>query len=81
MTREEAINHIKDILAEATETEDAVCYVTNGDAEALEMAIEALEFYDKYEQLWEEIKTAGKQGKEVEIRHGGRLFKIREVDR
>ena len=43
MTREEAINHLKDILAEATETEHAVCYVTNEDADALEIAIEALE--------------------------------------
>lgn len=43
MSREEAINHLKDILTEATETEHAVCYVTNEDAEALEMAIEALQ--------------------------------------
>ena len=43
MTREEAKEKLKDILAEATENEDAVCYVTSYDAEALDMAIEALE--------------------------------------
>jgi predicted ATP-grasp superfamily ATP-dependent carboligase len=57
MTREEAINHLKDILAEATETEDAVCYVTNEDAEALEMAIEALELKKQHLQATcDEIK-------------------------
>ena len=43
MTRKEAKQKIQDILAEATETESAVCYVTSEDAEALETAIEALE--------------------------------------
>ena len=43
MTRAEAKQKIQDILAEATETEDPVCYVTSEDAEALEAAIEALE--------------------------------------
>ena len=43
MTIDETLIHLKDILVEATETEDAVCYVTSEDAEALEVAIEALE--------------------------------------
>ena len=43
MTRKEAIEKIKMILAECTEDEDAVCYVTFDDAEALDMAIKALE--------------------------------------
>lgn len=43
MTNEEAISEIKAILEEATETEDAVCYVTSVDAESLNLAIEALE--------------------------------------
>ena len=43
MTNQEAIRQLKDILEEATETEDAVCYVTSCDEEALRMAIEALE--------------------------------------
>jgi hypothetical protein len=43
MTREEAIERIKMILEEATANEDAVSYVTSYDAEALDMAIKALE--------------------------------------
>ena len=40
---EEAIKILKDILEEATETEDSICYVTSGDADALKAAIQALE--------------------------------------
>lgn len=43
MTREEAIKRIKMILEECTEDEDAVCYVTSDDADALDTAIKALE--------------------------------------
>lgn len=43
MTRKEAIEKIKMILAECAEDEDAVCYVTFDDADALDMAIKALE--------------------------------------
>ena len=46
---------------------------------ALNQAISALEFKDRYDQFWEEVKAAGKSGKETEIRHGGRVFRIREV--
>ena len=42
MTNEEHIKKLKDILSEATETEDAVCYVTSEDKETLEAAISAL---------------------------------------
>lgn len=45
MTREErgkAIEHINDILTEATEHEDSVSYVTSEDAKWLRLAIEAL---------------------------------------
>ena len=42
MKENEAIKNIKDILAECTESEEAVCYVTGVDAPALEMAINAL---------------------------------------
>lgn len=42
MTKQEAIDRIMEILKEATETDDAVCYVTGDDKECLEMAIEAL---------------------------------------
>ena len=43
MTKSEAIKRLKDILGECTESEEAVCYVTNVDAPVLEMAINALE--------------------------------------
>ena len=42
MTRKEAAERIKTILKECTEDEDAVCYVTSDDADALDMAIKAL---------------------------------------
>ena len=47
--------------------------------EALNSAISALEFKERYDQFWEEVKTAGMKGKETEIRHSGRAFRIREV--
>lgn len=47
--------------------------------EAKTVAINALEYQAAAEKLWEVIKQAGYEGKEVEIRRNGRLFKIREV--
>ena len=47
--------------------------------EALILAIAALEFKERYDQFWEEVKAAGMKGKETEIHHGGRVFRIREV--
>ena len=47
--------------------------------EAFNMAISALEFKERYDQFWEEVKTAGMNGKETEIHHSGRAFRIREV--
>lgn len=43
MTKIEAAEKLKAILEEATEDENAVCYVTSCDADALDMAIKALE--------------------------------------
>ena len=45
----------------------------------LDMAIAALEFRGKYDRFLEEVKAAGMKGKETEIRHSGRVFRIREV--
>lgn len=42
-TGEDAIKKLKDILEEATETDNSVCYVTSDDADALKAAIEAIE--------------------------------------
>lgn len=47
--------------------------------EAMQMAISALKFKDRYDQFWEEVKAAGMKGKETEIHHSGRVFRIREV--
>lgn len=47
--------------------------------EAMKMAISALEFRENYDQFWEEVKSAGMRGEEVEIRGSGRIFRIREV--
>ena len=47
--------------------------------ETINMAISALEFKERYDQCWEEVKTAGMKGKETEIHHSGRVFRIREV--
>ena len=47
--------------------------------DALNQAISALEFKERYDQFWEEVKAAGMKGKETEIHHGGRLFAIREL--
>ena len=43
MTESEAIKNLKDILNECTESEEAVCYVTDVDVPSLEIAINALE--------------------------------------
>ena len=47
--------------------------------EVIDMAISALKFKDRYDQFWEEVKSAGMRGEEVEIHHSGRVFRIREV--
>ena len=46
---------------------------------AYETAISALEFRERYDNFWEEVKAAGMKGKETEIHHSGRVFRIREV--
>ena len=43
MNKEDAIKKLKDILEEATETDNSVCYVTSDDADALNEAVEAIE--------------------------------------
>lgn len=59
---EEAINTLKVILEEATETEDSICYVTSGDTDALKAAIKALE--DKgYEQGYKDGYAKGLRGR------------------
>ena len=63
MNKEEAVSNLKMILEEVTETDEAVCYVTSNDAEALVLAIKALELQipktpvDNIEQEWFECPT------------------------
>lgn len=47
--------------------------------EALTLAISAVEFKERYAKFWEEVKVVGRKGKEIEIHHSGRVFRIREV--
>jgi hypothetical protein len=42
MTREEKISHLKGILSEINENDNAVCYLTSEDNELIESAVEAL---------------------------------------
>lgn len=54
MTKEEVIENLKDILAEATMDENSVCYVTEEDKETLEIAIKALE--QNNEEIFKQFK-------------------------
>ena len=71
MTNQEAIRIIKEYEMDGGNIDFVY--------DALEMVLSALEFRDKYDQFWEEVKTAGMNGRETEIHHGGRVFRIREV--
>ena len=46
---------------------------------AVRKAFDALEFRERYDYFWEEVKSAGMKGKETEVHHSGRVFRIREV--
>ena len=72
MTREEAISELRGILTEATEFENSVCYVTEKDAEPLEMAIRALEREQQF-------LDAGYKNGRVEFYIGGRKFMVKEL--
>lgn len=50
-----------------------------GARKMFDTAIAALEFRERYDNFWEEVKAAGMKGEETEIHHGGRKFRIREV--
>ncbi len=79
MTNREAIICLKANVIFACEnagfTKATIRLVEN----ALNQAISALEFKERYDQFWEEVKAAGMKGEETEIHHGGRVFRIREV--
>ena len=75
MTNQEAIMRIKEHIRIHQICEPKAIKIS----EALDLAISALEFRDKYDQFWKEVKTAGMNGRETEIHHGGRVFRIKEV--
>lgn len=50
-----------------------------GARKMFDTAIAALEFKERYDNFWEEVKSEGMKGKETEIHHSGRVFRIREV--
>lgn len=72
MENKEAINWL-------TRIRDRLMTTSSKQFEAMTIAIAALEFKERYDNFWEEVKTAGMKGKETEIHHSGRVFRIREV--
>jgi hypothetical protein len=56
MTREEKISHLKGILSEINENDNAVCYLTSEDNELIESAIEALEQQDRITQILDDYE-------------------------
>jgi len=77
MTREEAISELETrylTMSQCLNKEEL--HKAN---EAIDMAIEALEFLEKYDAVWYGIKCAGEHGQEVELHRYGRVYRIREV--
>lgn len=58
MTIDLAMNNLSGILTEATEGEDSVCYVTEDDAETLQVAIDTMRKYQKIEQIINNAKDS-----------------------
>lgn len=83
MTRKEAIQFIDNIkhgeAGRAIGSDGFFAELMGYHVEALQMAIEALEFMEKYDAVWEEIKYAGEHGQEIEFHRYGRVYRIREV--
>ena len=59
MTIDLAMNNLSEILTEATEDENSVCYVTENDAETLQMAIDTMR---KYQKIKEYISIPNRYG-------------------
>ena len=51
MTIDLAMNNLSGILTEATEDDNSVCYVTEDDAETLQVAISTMRKYQKIEEI------------------------------
>jgi hypothetical protein len=59
ITIDEATNNLNGILTEATEDKDSVCYVTEDDAETLQVAIDTMRKYQKIEEIVKQYKKFG----------------------
>ena len=85
MTEREAIERALELLPQMRDSQwvtalgQVTAIYTDEAKEAFNIAIAALEFKERYDQFWEEVKAAGLRGKETEIHHSGRVFRIREV--
>ena len=85
MTEREAIKRALELLPQMRDSQwvtavgKVTAIYTDEAKEAFNVAIAALEFKERYDQFWEEVKAAGLRGKETEIHHSGRVFRIREV--
>ena len=62
----------KEVINWLTRIRDRLMTTSSKQFEALTFAIAALEFKERYDQFWEEVKSEGMKGKETEIHHGGR---------
>jgi len=54
-----AMNNLSGILTEATEDDNSVCYVTEDDAETLQVAINTMRKYQQIEQILKDIPYGG----------------------
>ena len=59
MTIDLAMNNLGEILKEATDGENSVCYVTENDAETLQVAIDIMHKYQKIEEIVEHWACCG----------------------
>ena len=79
MNKLEAASNLKMILDEATETEEAVCYVTSNDAETLKLAIEAIEKWNLVDQYKWERDVVLEQLKEIGCVFGQNMEKEKKA--
>ena len=65
MTIEDCISKLTEILEEATEDENSVCYVTDVDEPTLKTAIETMRKYQKIQQIVRETSNDDWIGRKI----------------
>lgn len=65
MTIEDCISKLTEILEEATEDENSVCYVTDVDELTLKMAIDTMHKYQKIQQIVRETSNDDWIGRKI----------------